>query len=72
MTNSKGKRNRVIVAVLLPAVIFLWIVGWSLYWIGHQKESRKHQPPASPEEEEYVSLEAVALEESLETKSCEY
>ena len=69
MTNKKGKRSRWLKALLLPAFIFLWIVGWSLYWIGHQKESRKPQPPPSNAEEDHVSLEAIGLEEPLETKS---
>jgi flagellar basal body-associated protein FliL len=71
LKNSKGKRNKAVIALLLPVIIFLWIVGWSLYWIGRQKESRKPQPDSS-EEEEYVSLEAITLEESLETERCEY
>jgi hypothetical protein len=30
------QKNRVVLLFLLPAIIFLWIVGWSLYWIAHQ------------------------------------
>jgi hypothetical protein len=69
LTNPKGKRNKAIIALLLPAIIFLWIVGWSLYWIGHQKEPRKPQPPSSAKEEDHVSLKAIALEEPLEIKN---
>lgn len=35
------KRRRLVVLLLLPAVIFMWIVGWSLYWIGGKKEVGK-------------------------------
>jgi hypothetical protein len=70
MTNPKGKRNRAVVAVLLPAIIFIWVVGWSLYWIGHQRESRKPNPPSSRRDDDYIRLEAMPLEEFLEAKSC--
>lgn len=69
LKNPKGKRNKAIIAVLLPAIIFLWIVGWSLYWIGHQKKPRTLRSPQSTEEEDNVSLEAIALEEPLEKGS---
>jgi len=68
LKNPKGKRNKAIIIVLLPAIIFLWMVGWSLYWIGHQKESRKPRPSQSPKEEDLVSLEAIALEDPLRNK----
>jgi len=66
MRRGKRKRNKVITVLFFPAIIFLWIVGWSLYWIGHQKESRK--PPISPEKEDHISLKAIPVEEPLETK----
>jgi hypothetical protein len=65
LKNAKGRRSRVVVAVLLPAIIFLWIVGWSLYWIGRQKESREPEPPTAAEPEDCVSLKAIPLEEPL-------
>lgn len=32
------KRNRLFVLALLPVAVFLWFVGWSLYWIGKKRE----------------------------------
>jgi hypothetical protein len=26
---------------MLPIVIFIWFIGWSLYWTGSRKESAK-------------------------------
>jgi hypothetical protein len=26
---------------MLPVVVFMWVVGWSLYWIGLKKEVPK-------------------------------
>ncbi|MCJ7559367.1 hypothetical protein MUO79_01950 [Candidatus Bathyarchaeota archaeon] len=70
MTILRGrrKRNRAIIAILLPAIIFLWIVGWSLYWISLQEKPRKAQPPSSPKED-HVSLMAIVLEEPSEIES---
>jgi hypothetical protein len=25
----------------MPIGVFLWLIGWSLYWIGYTKESRR-------------------------------
>ena len=66
MENKKGKRNRIIIAVFLPAIIFLWVIGWGLYWIGHQKEQRKPQTSPSATEENQISLTAIPLEEPIE------
>ena len=65
---EKRKRNKAIIVLLLSAIIFLWIIGWSLYWIGHQKEPRKAQP-SSPKEEDHVSLIPIVLEEPLEIEN---
>ncbi|MCJ7559376.1 hypothetical protein MUO79_01995 [Candidatus Bathyarchaeota archaeon] len=32
------KRNRGILFLMLPLVVFFWFFGWSLYWIGSKKE----------------------------------
>jgi Tfp pilus assembly protein PilO len=61
------KRNRALVALLLPAIIFLWIVGWSLYWIGHQQERK--QKPQHTRLKENVHLVPVLLEEPEEMAS---
>ena len=41
-------RNRLILFLVMPAVVFFWFFGWSLYWIGSRKHTvksveRKHQ-----------------------------
>jgi hypothetical protein len=71
LTKPKGrsKRNKAIIVLLLPAIIFLWIIGWSLYWIGHQKEPREVQPSSSHKEEDYVSLIPIVLEEPSEIEN---
>ena len=32
------KQNRVILFLVMPSVVFLWVFGWSLYWIGSNKK----------------------------------
>ena len=31
-------RNKLALFIALPAVVFLWFFGWSLYWIGSMKQ----------------------------------
>ena len=47
------KTTKIVVALLLPIVIFIWIIGWSLYWTGQAKtkpelkqKEPKHERPA--------------------------
>jgi lipopolysaccharide export system protein LptC len=62
----KHKRNRAITALLFPAVIFLFLIGWSLYWIGLQKQQHK-APPERPKDN--VTLKTIVLEEPPEIVS---
>lgn len=61
---QKPRRNRLLVAILLPAVVFLWIIGWSLYWIGHHRDNRKAER-AKPSQEN-IDLEAILFDDQPE------
>jgi len=61
---QKRTRSRAIVALLMPAVIFLWIIGWSLYWIGHQRDGKR--APSWKASENTVQLKAIPFEEKPE------
>jgi hypothetical protein len=65
----KRKRNIVILVMFLPAVVFLWIFGWSLYWIGHQRENAKSKPQTSTKEKDYVNFMPIPLEKTLATEN---
>jgi flagellar basal body-associated protein FliL len=67
-SKARRKRNKAIIAVFLPAIIFLWIVGWVLYWIGHQRKQQEPQA-ASPKQEDYVSLIPIVLEDPSEIEN---
>ncbi|MEM2108062.1 MAG: hypothetical protein QXL10_02110 [Candidatus Bathyarchaeia archaeon] len=68
ISRGEHKRSKALILLLLPALIFLWIIGWSLYWIGHQKEHRKIRQ-TEPQEKDHVQLMPVVFEEPLEARS---
>jgi hypothetical protein len=37
-TPKPHKLKRVVRVLLLPVVAVLWLIGWSLYWIGSRKQ----------------------------------
>jgi hypothetical protein len=41
-------RRKTLILLLFPAILFLWMIGWSLYWIGDNqttdKQNHKKQP----------------------------
>jgi len=34
-------RNRITLFLAMPIAVFFWIFGWSLYWIGTQRDTAK-------------------------------
>lgn len=38
------RQNKLGMLLVLPIVIFLWFVGWSLFWAGSMAESVKPEP----------------------------
>jgi hypothetical protein len=64
-SKHKRKRNIVILVMFLPAVVLLWIFGWSLYWIGYQRENGKSKAQASTKEENYVDFMPLPAEETI-------
>jgi hypothetical protein len=54
-----------VVAFMLPALVMAWLVGWSLYWIGHQREN-KSQAKSTPQKDNVTVLPAMYLEQTQE------
>ena len=59
----KHKRSKAFMLLFLPATIVVFLIGWSISWIGSQKQPRKAQngPP-----KDKIHLEAITLEEPAE------
>jgi hypothetical protein len=51
----KPTRNRTLVLFLLPAILFLWIIGWSLYVAGNQRA------PAPKKQERKRAKETIEI-----------
>jgi len=68
ISKQTRKRNRLVVALLLPALVLVWLVGWSMYWLGHQREDKKRTKPA-PKKDNVTLVPAVALEEAQEVEA---
>jgi hypothetical protein len=51
----KPTRNRTLVLFLLPAILFLWIIGWSLYAAGKQN-ARPTKKQARRRAEETIEI----------------
>ena len=57
------KRNRVVLFLLIPIVVFIWFIGWSLYWIG----SRENAEPRKPSSQNELAFAVQMPEEKYAT-----
>ena len=65
-TNRK-KRSKLTVALLAPILIIVFIVGWSLYWIGQSRQPNTKQPQKTinktPAKQDNVKLIVIPQQE---------
>ena len=40
LTVFMRKRNRVVMFLLMPIILFMWSIGWSLYWIDSKEDAK--------------------------------
>ncbi len=45
------RRNRAVSFLLVPIAVFIWCIGWGLYWVGSKGESRRPKPKMSVQKE---------------------
>jgi hypothetical protein len=45
------RRNRAVSFLLMPIAVFLWCIGWGLYWVGSKRESARPKPKLSVQKE---------------------
>jgi hypothetical protein len=62
LSRMTHKRNRVVAVIMLPIAIFLWVIGWCLFWAGSQRNSHRIR---ATDNEDFVSI-TTALPEKQE------
>jgi len=40
LTAFMRKRNRVVLFLLMPIIVFMWLIGWSLYCLGSREDAK--------------------------------
>jgi flagellar basal body-associated protein FliL len=61
---SKRKRSKAMMIILLPVLIFMFVIGWCMYWMGSQKRTGKTQ--RKPPEKDNVTIMPIIFEETQE------
>jgi len=65
-TNRK-KRNPITAIFLLPAILFIGAIGWSLSWIGtQQKQNAKPKTAQTNNQGNNIDIMAIPLEQESE------
>ncbi len=65
-TKHPHRRNRAVVLLFLPVLVVVWLMGWSLYWVGGRKD-REHLGKKMKRKEDHVTLiPASAVEQESE------
>jgi Tfp pilus assembly protein PilO len=63
-------RNRIITILLLPIIVFVFIIGWALYWVGKQQDSNREPPRVNTAKDagtgEQEPIEIGVIEELME------
>jgi flagellar basal body-associated protein FliL len=60
------KRRKAFTLILLPAVVFIWLIGWSLYWIGLKRKTTEKK--SAPKEYD-VTMLVIPDEQTVEARS---
>ena len=66
---GRRKRNRAMTLFLLPVLIFIFLMGWSMYWVGSQKRPLKRAKKTKlkePSKKDNVTFMPIILEEKPE------
>jgi len=68
-TKRTGRRNRLVAALTLPAVILIWFVGWSLYYIGSRISAKPKHQTGKPSENVSLIPAIIVHGEPLEAST---
>jgi hypothetical protein len=55
-TPTRHKRDKAIMVLLSPVVAMLWLIGWSLYWMGSRKQLDRSAESNRPEDVTFTVL----------------
>ena len=69
---GRRKRNNIMGLFLVPVLIFIFLMGWSMYWIGDQKRPKKRTDKTkreTPPKKDNVTFMPIILEEKPEITS---
>ncbi len=62
----KRKRSRILIILALPALALLWLVGWTLYWIGCKSDNKSQvQSKHKHKSKENITLIAAPTLEEM-------
>jgi flagellar basal body-associated protein FliL len=60
----KTKRSKTMIALLLPVIVCIFILGWIMYWVGDNSNAQKNRH-AKPVKDN-VTIGAIVREENQE------
>ena len=66
---DRRKRNSIMTLFLLPVLIFIFLMGWGMYWVGDQKRPEKGTEKTkrkTPPKKDNVTFMPIILEEKPE------
>ncbi len=62
VTKPRRRRNRLVTVLLLPAVAFMWLIGWCMYCVGRAAEA-KPKTQAKHRDGDVTLVPVVAVDE---------
>jgi hypothetical protein len=61
LAHKPRKQNRALIVLLMPVLVFLWLIGWSFHWTGAINHQGKSQKKAQ-EKQDDVTLNLIVSE----------
>jgi hypothetical protein len=65
-TKPRRRRSRAVTLLFLPVLVVVWLVGWSLYWIGGKKDRERLGKKMERKEDHVTLIPASAVEQENE------
>jgi ATP-dependent Zn protease len=62
LTQKPRRQNRALTVLLMPVLVFLWLIGWSFHWIGRRNQKGKSQKKTQ-EKQDDLTLNLIVSEQ---------